>query len=52
MLYARHTTRVSYSLDRTGTLKLLQLGGKTTTSIRLLNFSIEQGERFFVERSG
>ena len=50
--FAKHTTRVSYSLDRTGTLKLLQVGGKTAASIASLGFSIEQGERFYVERSG
>jgi hypothetical protein len=50
--FAKHTTRVSYSLDRTGTLKLLQVGGKTAATIASLGFSIEQGERFYVERSG
>jgi hypothetical protein len=49
--WARQTTRVTYSLDRTGTLKLLQLGGKAADVVASLGFSIEQGERFFVERS-
>jgi hypothetical protein len=50
--YARQTTRVKYSLDRTSTLKLLQLGGKAGLDVASLGFSIEQGERFFVERLG
>lgn len=49
--YAKHTTRVKYSLDRTATLKLLQIGGKTAKSIAALGFSIEPGaDLFFVER--
>lgn len=49
--YAKHTTRVSYSLDRSSTLKLLQIGGKTAASIAKLGFSIEPGtDKFFIER--
>jgi hypothetical protein len=50
--WAKRTTRVSYSLDRTGTLKLLQLGGKAAADVASLGFSIEQGERFFLGRTG
>jgi hypothetical protein len=50
--WAKRTTRVSYSLDRTGTLKLLQLGGKAASDVASLGFSIEQDERFFLERTG
>ena len=50
--WVKQTTRVKYSLDRTGTLKLLQLGGKAAVDVASLGFSIEQGERFYVERSG
>jgi hypothetical protein len=50
--WAKRTTRISYSLDRTATLKLLQLGGKTGAAISSLGFSIEQAERFFVDRTG
>jgi hypothetical protein len=49
--WAKQSTRISYSLDRTGTLKLLQLGGKAGSDIAALGFSIEQGERFFVDRA-
>jgi hypothetical protein len=49
--WAKLTTRVSYSLDRTGTSKLLQLGGKAGQDIASLGFSIEQAEQFFVERA-
>jgi hypothetical protein len=48
--WAKQSTRITYSLDRTSTLKLLQLGGKAGSDIAALGFSIEQGERFFVER--
>jgi hypothetical protein len=51
--WAKQSTKVKYSLDRTGTLKLLQLGGKAAADLVLLGFSIEQGtDSFFVERAG
>jgi hypothetical protein len=49
--WAKQSTRISYSLDRTSTLKLLQLGGKAGSDIASLGFSIEQGEYFFVDRA-
>jgi len=49
--WAKRTTRISYSLDRTATLKLLQVGGKAGSDVASLGFSIEQGDRFFVERA-
>jgi hypothetical protein len=48
--WAKRTTRISYSLNRTGTLQLLQQGGKAAADVASLGFSIEQGDRFFVER--
>jgi hypothetical protein len=49
--FAKHTTRVKYSLDRTSTLKLLQIGGKTAVSISELGFTIEPGsDQFYIER--
>jgi hypothetical protein len=50
--WAKQTTKVKYSLDRTATLKLLQLGGKAGQDMASLGFSIELGtDSFFVERS-
>lgn len=50
--YARQTVRVRYSVDRAGTSKLLQLGGKTAETIAALGFSVEPGvDEFFVERA-
>jgi hypothetical protein len=50
--WAKQTTRVRYSLDRTATLKLLQLGGKAGLDIASLGFSIEPGaDAFFLERA-
>jgi hypothetical protein len=50
--YAKHTTRVRYSIDRAGTLKLLQVGGRTSETLRELGFSVEEGrDCFFVERA-
>lgn len=49
--WARQTTRVKYSLDRTATAKLLQLGGKAAADLSSLGFSVEQEEHFFVDRA-
>jgi hypothetical protein len=50
--WAKQTTRVKYSLDRTATLKLLQLGGKAGADVAALGFLVEPGtDSFFVERS-
>lgn len=49
--YAKGTLKVTYKLDRPATLKLLQVGGKTSQAIADLGFSIDQGgETFFVQR--
>lgn len=49
--FAKHTTKVKHTLDRTATLKLLEIGGKTTASIAGMGFSIEPGvDQFFIER--
>lgn len=49
--FAKHTTRVSYSLDRASTLKLIEIGGKTGAAIKELGFSIAGGsDAFFIER--
>lgn len=48
--WAKQATRVKYSLDRTATAKLLQLGGKAAADLSSLGFSIKQEECFFVER--
>lgn len=49
--FAKHTTKVRYSLDRMATLKLLEIGGKTGASIAALGFSIEPGtDAFYIER--
>jgi hypothetical protein len=51
--WARHTTKTRYSLDRTATLKLLELGGKGASDVAALGFSIAPGaDCFFVERAG
>ena len=47
---ATRTVRVRYALDKVGTLKLVQSGGKTGEALIALGFSAEQGERFFVSR--
>lgn len=48
--FAKHTLKVGYSLDRTATLKLLQVGGKTAAAIAELGFREEPGEEtFFIE---
>ncbi|HEY0131643.1 MAG TPA: host-nuclease inhibitor Gam family protein [Allosphingosinicella sp.] len=49
--HGKQTTRLKYSLDRPATLKLLQLKGGTAEAIAELGFSIDQGERFFVQRA-
>ncbi len=50
--YQRQTVRVRYSIDRTGTVKLLRLGGRTAETLEGLGFSIEEGaDVFFVERA-
>ncbi|HXH52552.1 MAG TPA: host-nuclease inhibitor Gam family protein [Sphingomicrobium sp.] len=49
--WARQTTRVKYSLDRTATVKLLQLGGKAGADLSSLGFSVAQEDAFFVERA-
>jgi hypothetical protein len=46
----KQCTRIRYSLDRTGTLKLLQLGGKASQELATAGFRIEQEDKFFVER--
>lgn len=49
--FGKHTTKVTYSLDRTATLKLLQVRGKTAASLKELGFSVvEPGEQFFLQR--
>jgi hypothetical protein len=49
--FRKHTTRIKVALDRTATLKLLQIGGKTAAAIAALGFKIEPGaDVFFVER--
>lgn len=49
--FAKHTTKVKYSLDRSATLKLIEIGGKTAASIQELGFSIEPGsDAFYIER--
>jgi hypothetical protein len=49
--FRKHTTRLKVALDRIGTLKLLQIGGKTAAAIAELGFRIEPGtDQFFVER--
>lgn len=48
--YKKQTTRVKYSLDKVGTLKLLQLGGKAGELLQGMGFSEKQDDRFFVER--
>jgi hypothetical protein len=49
--WAKQTTRVKYSLDRTATLKLMQLAGKAGQDVASLGFSIEQSNAFFIERA-
>jgi hypothetical protein len=49
--YLRQTTKVKHSLDRTATLKLLQLKGKIGTALQAIGFKIDEpGDQFFVER--
>ena len=47
---AARTVRVGYALDKVGTLKLLEGGGKTGETLAGLGFVAERGERFFVSR--
>lgn len=47
----KQCTRIKYSLDRTSTLKLLQLGGKAGQDLAAVGFRIDQSEQFFVERA-
>jgi hypothetical protein len=47
----KQCTKIKYSLDRTGIVKLLQLGGKAGQDLAAAGFSIEQDEKFFVERA-
>lgn len=50
--FAKHTTRVKYSLDRVSTMKLLAVGGKTGQAIAGLGFRAVPGEdQFFVQRA-
>lgn len=46
----KQCTKIRYSLDRTATLKLLQLGGKAGQALGGVGFKIEQTEQFFLER--
>lgn len=48
--HVRQTTKIRYTLDRTGTLKLLELGGKAGQDVAALGFRIDQAENFFVDR--
>jgi len=48
--YKKQTTQVKYSLDKVGTRKLLELGGKAAEQLKDLGFSIKQDDKFFVER--
>lgn len=48
--YFKQATKVKFSLDRTATAKLLQLGGKAGEQVAALGFRIEQADNFFVER--
>lgn len=48
--WGKQTTRVKFSLDRTGAVKLLQLAGAGAGKLGELGFSIDQSEAFFVER--
>ncbi|MDP8995300.1 MAG: host-nuclease inhibitor Gam family protein [Pseudomonadota bacterium] len=48
--YGRQTVRLRYSVDRVGTVKLLQLGGKAAETLQELGFRVDQGEEFFVQR--
>lgn len=49
--YAKYTTKVSFSLDRTALLKLLDVGGKTAANLGELGFRIVPGsDQFFIKR--
>jgi hypothetical protein len=48
--YGKQTTRLTYSLDRTATTKLVQGEGKTAEKLAELGFRVVKGEQFFVER--
>jgi hypothetical protein len=49
--FRKHTTKLKVVLDKAGTLKLLQIGGKTGDAIAELGFSIEPGtDQFYIER--
>ena len=49
--FAKHTTKVKYSLDRAATMKLIEVGGKTAAAIRELGFAIKSGsDQFYIER--
>ena len=49
--FAKMAVKVRYSLDRAATLKLLQIGGKTSAAIKALGFREESGQdQFFVQR--
>jgi phage host-nuclease inhibitor protein Gam len=48
--YGKQTTRVKYTLDRTATLKLMQIKGKTAAALGELGFRVDEGESFFVKR--
>jgi hypothetical protein len=48
--YKKQTVRVTYSVDRVATLKLLQQEGKPAQELTELGFSVDQGEQFFLER--
>lgn len=48
--YARQAVRVKYTLDRTGTARLLDVGGKTSAALKELGFWMSEPEAtFFVK---
>ena len=49
---AKATLKISYSIDRPATLKLLQAGGKRAATLLELGFSIDEAaDQFIVERA-
>lgn len=49
--YARQALRVKISIDRTGTAKLLDVGGRTSAALKELGFSLSApSATFFVKR--
>jgi len=49
--WSKQTTRVAYALDRTATLKLLQLEGKAGEDLVGMGFKVDQDETFYIERA-